>query len=1039
MATYEVSGGGSALQDQINLCVTGDIINVIDTEPTIYDPIEIFAEYTYNDDGTIASTTYKDITINGVNGPSICIIDATGHVNSERVFEDVKTGTISFQLRVGDSDCRCVHYAKVDTSAETGLIISGFTLRGGHTSSIITQEIDPVDGESKRCWTGLVGCAAVYGCVQLIDCIIEECNFVNKELPSGANMHSNSGNNCLMARGSYCLPHTRCIFRNNNLTIGYSGGMSFYGDYQCGVINYSAFNRCIFTQNTFNISYGGSTFGGRNLINNSIIWGNTYTFTWGSSFDTFVLGCRIGNTSLPKMRYTCCNNISEIKFHVTGCMARIFHSNNFLKFKVFDWNNKVDIELDENGEYEDFNCIIKNIIYGDDPMLDENFVPLPNSPCKGMGTRNYLNDYSDLYGKPFNYPHDIGPSTTELEDPIYTHEYPYNITTLDTSKFNNIIYVDKNATGNNDGSSWENAYNSLVLKIDKSDTIVLVKPGTYTYAENYNSEKSIIVTNSGLSNIVIQSTEGPLNTVVDCGNINRFATFNGKTSLIGFSITNASVSDAGTAYIIATGMNSTSSETYNLEYCIIHNCRSNIANVLNAGIRNCKSILNCLFYKNTGLIYTAIPGFKIENSNFINNYNIDSSCQLIRIDSSPSNITNCKFINNNFKNDYIIVIYANYGYIDNSTFEGNISKHGVIYAGSSSNEIIRNCKFINNLKPFFGSLGCVSNSLYCEFHKCDFIGNHAWHAGGALQSSYAYDCLFKHNTCGIGYGGGACFETKTYNCMFIDNMSMYSGSHTRYGILENCEIIGGKCINTNSEYGYACMHSGMSNCKIHDVIEKFRGSALLNTGIRNSFIYNNIMVNVPGQHRRGGIFYARSSSIYNNIIYNNKVSWHLMCRSEVYNCIFIDNEVDWSFIMYENGAKDAKIINSVFKGNTFKKYPTGQSTNTTEEGTDYTGTIQIGVNGIFSNNIFDNTTGSLPTTCTIGPNLYDAEIELTEDFKPTKDSIVVGFGNREYLQSNNDLANEYWNKNPAVGCYEYKLRNKLPNSLYPIGESANIN
>lgn len=1036
MATYEVSGGGSALQEQINLCVTGDIINVIDTEPTIYDPIEIFPEYVYNEDGTIASVIEKDITINGINGNQVCIIDATGHVNSPRVFEDKKTGTLPFQYRMNDSDCRCIHYFKINTTSETALIIKGFTLRGGHASCVITQEIDPVDNTNKRCWTGLVGSTAVYGCVQLIDCIVEDCYTIDK---NSGNMWSNEGTNCLLVYSSYLLPHTRCIFRNNNFSIGYAGDYPFLSEYAAGVVNYAAFDRCIFTQNTFNISYDWSVFGGRNLINNSIIWGNTYTFRVGS-FDTFVLGFRIENQSLSKMRYTCCNNISEIKFHVTGCQARIFHSNNFLKFKVFDNNNKTDIELDENGEYEDSNCIIKNIIYGDDPMLDENFVPLPNSPCKGMGTRNYLNDYSDLYGKPFNYPHDIGPSTTELEVPIYTHDYPYNITSIDTSKFNNIIYVDKNATGNNDGSSWENAYNSLVLKIDKSDTIVLVKPGTYTYTENYNSEKSIIVTNSGLSNIVIQSTDGPLNTIVDCGNINRFATFNGKTSLIGFSITNASVSDAGTPYIIASRMNSSDSETYNLEYCIIHNCRSNIANAVNPGIRNCKSILNCLFYKNSGLIYTAIPGFKIENSDFINNYNIDSNCQLIRIDNSPSNITNCKFINNIFKSDYIIVIWANYGYIDDCLFEGNIAHPCVIYKGSNGTlEIITNCKFINNLKSYFQSLGCVSTSPYCEFHKCDFIGNHAWHAGGALQSSYAYDCLFKHNTCGLGYGGAACYGTNSYNCMFIDNMSMFSGSHTRNDILENCEIIGGKCINANDENGYACIHSTISNCKIHDVIEKFKGGSLLNTNVSNSFIYNNIMVNATGQHRRGGIFYSKSQPIYNNIIYNNKVSWHLICRSEVYNCIFIDNEVDWAFIICENGGQDAKLINSVFKGNKFTLY-SGQQTNTTIEGVKYNGTVGIGTRGIFSNNIFDIKPESIPTNCkVIGPNLYDVDIDLTSEFKPTKDSIVVGFGNREYLQTNKDLDDEFWNKNPSVGCYEYKLRNKIPNSLYPIGESVNIN
>lgn len=1040
MATYEVSGGGSALQEQINLCVTGDIINVIDTEPTIYDPIEIFPEYVYNEDGTITSIIEKDITINGINGNQVCIIDATGHVNSPRVFEDKKTGTIPFNYRIGDSDCRCIHYAKVDTIAETGLIISGFTLRGGHASSIITNEIDPTDGESKRCWTGLIGCAAVYGCVQLIDCIIEECNFVKKELPTGASYFSNYGTNSLITYGSYCLPNTRCIFRNNYCKIAYVGGFGFYGEYANGIGTYVSFDRCIFTNNTFDVFYNYSVFSNRIQINNCVIWGNTYNFGSGCSFDTFMLGFRGPDlSSNDRFIPTISNNISELKFRVGNCNPRLLINNNFLKHKIqwFSSNaNYYDLELDENGEFEDNSCIIKNIIFGDDPLLDENFMPLTDSPCKGMGSRYFLHDYSDFYNKPFNYPHDIGVVSTPLENPSFNYDYPYNSENIDTSNFKNIIYVDINATGNNDGSSWENAYTSLVLKITNSDTLVLVKPGTYIYSENYNSEKSIIVTNSGLSNIVIQSTDGPLNTIVDCGNINRFATFNGKTSLIGFSITNASVSDAGTPYIIASRMNSSDSETYNLEYCIIHNCRSNIANVVNNGIRNCKSILNCLFYKNTGLIYSAIHGFKIENSDFINNYNIDSNCQLIRIDSSPSNITNCKFINNNFKNDYIIVIWANYGYIDNSTFEGNISKSGVIYAGSS--EIIRNCKFINNLKPYFGSLGGVTNCTACTFYDCEFKGNFAFQSGGAIAGSHVYNSVFEENACNIGYGGGATHAGFYYNCLFKNNFSAYIGAHGRGGNFYNCEITGGKCLNTNSEYGYAALAVVLENCLVHDVIEKYKGSTLLNTDIRGCKIFNNIMINNSGANRRGGIFYA-AGICYNNLVYNNKLSWHIQCRTKSYNSTFINNEVDWTFVCQENSSNNAGFINCIFKGNTFKKYPTGQNTNTTEEGTDYTGTVRIGVNGIFSNNIFDNTPGLLPTTCTIGPNLYDAEIELTEDFKPTKDSIVIKYGSRDYLQTNTDLENEFWNKNPAAGCYEYKLRNKLPNSLYPIGESANNN
>ena len=429
MAIIEVSGGGSALQDAINSAKSGDIINVVDNVRTVYNPIEIFAEHSFNEDGTILSSTFKsNIRINAINGPNICIIDASNKINSPRVYEDISTGKIPFHLRVNE-DCRCIHYvcgkAYSTFELKDSITFSGFTLNGGHITSKITQETDPETNTSVRCWTGLVGGAAVYGPVQLIDCIIENCT-------SGVdiNLNENSSGSCtnvLFACFSAKIPQIRCIIRNNKFNdIGYAGGFGKYSDYAAGVVSYGAFDHCIFTNNIFRVYFGFSIFGGRLLVSNCTFWKNTYLNSSGgdlflknselnSSNKYFMIGFRTGFYQIPnEMNYQITNNIFDMPVHVGGTMNRKMFTNNFVKYPLRDQDRLSIISTESNEEYEDNCIIIKNNIIGDDPMLDENLMPLENSPCKGKGASfGIWKSPFDVYGKNLNYPRDIGAVSTE--------------------------------------------------------------------------------------------------------------------------------------------------------------------------------------------------------------------------------------------------------------------------------------------------------------------------------------------------------------------------------------------------------------------------------------------------------------------------------------------------------------------------------------------------------------------------------------------------------------------------------------------------
>ncbi len=66
-----------------------------------------------------------------------------------------------------------------------------------------------------------------------------------------------------------------------------------------------------------------------------------------------------------------------------------------------------------------------------------------------------------------------------------------------------IIYVDASASGNNDGSSWANAFNELVDAFDAatvaSDTSILVASGTYTPSRGFGNRSLSFETVDGLS------------------------------------------------------------------------------------------------------------------------------------------------------------------------------------------------------------------------------------------------------------------------------------------------------------------------------------------------------------------------------------------------------------------------------------------------------------------------------------------------------------------------------------------------------------
>ncbi len=79
------------------------------------------------------------------------------------------------------------------------------------------------------------------------------------------------------------------------------------------------------------------------------------------------------------------------------------------------------------------------------------------------------------------------------------------------------IYVDINATGNNDGTSWEDAFNSMYDAVDDAGPVgdtIIVAPGVYTAGEGYEplkfDKKEIHLRSKDPHNLICRET-----TVID--------------------------------------------------------------------------------------------------------------------------------------------------------------------------------------------------------------------------------------------------------------------------------------------------------------------------------------------------------------------------------------------------------------------------------------------------------------------------------------------------------------------------------------------
>lgn len=258
-----------------------------------------------------------------------------------------------------------------------------------------------------------------------------------------------------------------------------------------------------------------------------------------------------------------------------------------------------------------------------------------------------------------------------------------------------IYFVDETATGANDGTSWNNAFNSLQSALDASTSgwEIWVAKGTYKPSKEIDG-----------------TTDSPRDFT--------YQMINGVSVFGGFAGTETAVSER--TDFRSGGANET---------------------ILNGDIGTVDdSSDNCyhLFYHPTGtnLNSTAVlDGFTITYGNANGGIPYNRGAGIYNYASSPS-INNCTFLENTSNQGSGIYNFSSSPSINNCTFSDNTasSNAGAIYNGSSSSPSITNCKISDNSSAF--GAGIYNDNSSPSIINCIITGNSASQRGGGLGNTY---------------------------------------------------------------------------------------------------------------------------------------------------------------------------------------------------------------------------------------------------------------------------------------------------------------
>ena len=479
-----------------------------------------------------------------------------------------------------------------------------------------------------------------------------------------------------------------------------------------------------------------------------------------------------------------------------------------------------------------------------------------------------------------------------------------------------VIYVDDDAVGNNDGSSWENAYNYLqdAITIVTGGDLILVAQGVYKPDQGIGITLGDRRTSFHLKNGVAI-----------------------KGGYAGFSEMNPDTRDVGLFQTILSGdLNGDDIEVN--DPCDLRNepSRADNSSHVVTGSNTDKTAVLDGFTITAGYLI-AIP--------FMGNSNPDGGAGMYISSGSPT-VVDCIFTGN-ATNGYgggTINIADSYPTIVNCTFTRNYAGGGGgisfwkspeggnptltdcmfddNYASGDgggmynyqSNPNLANCTFHCNLSQSSGG-GIYNKMSKLELAECTFSENTGFSGGGMYSEDQCIlilmNCVFRANSAEWN-GGGMCNEDTNdlilTDCTFSDNSANPNGggmfSRRSNQMLINCIFSGNKAHGGPLPYTYPGKGAGLYTFGDAEIIDCVFRNNWASEGAGIYYFQGALTV-------AGCTFTGNSAENYGGGMYN----YDNMPDLTITNCTFGGNYAEWGGGIFNCWRSHLKMSNCTFTGN----------------------------------------------------------------------------------------------------------------------------
>ncbi|MEM6320918.1 MAG: HYR domain-containing protein [Bacteroidota bacterium] len=403
--------------------------------------------------------------------------------------------------------------------------------------------------------------------------------------------------------------------------------------------------------------------------------------------------------------------------------------------------------------------------------------------------------------------------------------------TLACSTFGETIYVRTNATGENDGESWADAYTTLSAALSEAESgdQIWVSAGTYYPTNGANRNIAFELPNAvqilggfpASGNPALGGRNPIAHPTILSGDIDQDGTSanNSYTIIFTQNVSSTTVLDG---FIVENG---NANAPFSLEFPVFRNNGGaawyNVATSFQDSeptIRNCTFRNNFALNRGGAMFNRASTGgstnYRLENCIFDNNTANQEGGAIYNSQGGATSQCNPTYTTTNFTNNFakesggaiyneasyfgeISINFVGCNFVANEadSLEGGAIFNNAFFQGIS-NSIYTNCTFENNVaNP--GSGGAIYNDASgagtCDFQmtNCRFLNNESGTYGGAISNIVSNDgsmnpvmanCTFVGNT---SRNGGATYSRVAFggeidvvvaNCVFYSNNANVGGA-----------------------------------------------------------------------------------------------------------------------------------------------------------------------------------------------------------------------------------------------------------------------